>query len=115
MLHEWSAFAETAIDPELPVVDAHHHVWDRADHALATHYPVEQLLHDLGGGHNITGTVYAECSSHYRADGPGELRPVGETEWIAGQSLPPGVMGAIVGFRRRPAGRRRPSGAGGAP
>jgi L-fuconolactonase len=95
---EWPPFAEAAIEPELPVVDAHHHVWDRADHAMATHYPVERLLHDLAGGHNVVGTVYAECSSHFRSDGPEELRPVGETEWLVEQSLPPGVVGAIVGF-----------------
>lgn len=98
MQHERSSFSETAIEPDLPVVDAHHHVWDRKDHALATLYPVERLLQDLDGGHHVTGTVYAECSSHYRPSGPEELRPVGETEWIVAQSLPPGVMGAVVGF-----------------
>lgn len=89
---------EEAVEPELAVIDPHHHVWDELTHSLATPYTFDQLIEDRNGGHRIVATVYAECSSHWRTDGPEELRPVGETEWIAGQDLPEGVMASIVGY-----------------
>lgn len=88
---------EKAIEPELSIIDAHHHLWDDNAHPLATYYSTEEVLADLAGGHHIVGTVYAECSSHYRTDGPVELRPVGETEWVMGHAFPPGILGSIVG------------------
>ena len=39
---------------------------------------------DIGSGHNVVATVYLEWLSMYRADGPEEMRPVGETEFVAG-------------------------------
>lgn len=89
---------EDAIEPELPVIDAHHHLWDDLTNPLATEYPLPRLEADLAGGHRVVGTVYAECTSHWRTDGPEEFRPVGETEWVTSLEVPDGVMGAIIGY-----------------
>jgi L-fuconolactonase len=98
-------YLEQAIEPGLPILDAHHHVWDDLSNPLATHYPLESLLGDLRAGHNIVASVYAECSDHYRVDGPEELRPVGETEAVAAADAPPGVMAAIIGYADMRLGR----------
>ncbi len=71
---------EDPIDPELPICDPHHHFWDRE----GDRYLLDQLAQDLGGGHNIAQTVFIECRSMYRAQGPEELRAVGETEFVQG-------------------------------
>ena len=77
----WLALStEQAIDPGLPICDPHHHFWDRAD----SRYLLDELIEDISGGHNITETVFIECSSMYRADGPELSRPVGETEFVQG-------------------------------
>lgn len=76
---------EDPIEPDLPICDAHHHLW--LDHgATGWPYPVEALLADTGAGHNVVSTVFLECHTHYRTDGPEHLRPVGETEWVAEQA-----------------------------
>lgn len=92
------AHREVALEQEIPIVDPHHHLWDAEAHWMATYYPVEHLSRDLTGGHNVIDTVFVECNSHYREDGPEELKPVGETEWVASVTVPPGVMGGIIGF-----------------
>ncbi len=71
---------EPILDPELPIIDTHHHFWERPDHR----YLLDELLADLNTGHNIEATVFLECRSMYRTGGPPELRPVGETEFVAG-------------------------------
>ena len=69
--------AEEIVDPERPIVDAHHHMWrDR--------YELEDLWADTESGHNVVKTVFIECRSEYREDGPEHLRPVGETEFMTG-------------------------------
>ncbi|MGC1301305.1 MAG: amidohydrolase family protein [Caulobacteraceae bacterium] len=90
---------EPILDPELPIVDPHHHLWDRRlllrslpppthgfSHtmALAPYYMLEELLADVGAGHRIEATVFVECRSMWRADGPPEMNPVGETEFVNG-------------------------------
>ncbi len=78
---EWLAQTpEDAIDPDLPICDPHHHFWDRP----GDRYLLNELTDDLGGGHNIAQTVFIECRSMYRAQGPDELRCVGETEFVQG-------------------------------
>jgi len=72
---------EEIIEPDLPIVDPHHHLVDRPE---TGRYLLPQLLADIGTGHNITATVYLEWLSMYRADGPAELRPVGEIEFANG-------------------------------
>ncbi|MFO1062137.1 MAG: amidohydrolase family protein [Dongiaceae bacterium] len=71
---------EAIIEPDLPIVDPHHHLWEHANHR----YLLDELLADTGTGHKITATVYIDCRSMYRADGPAEMRPVGETEFANG-------------------------------
>src|SRR6266849_3124597 len=79
---EWLARREEEIlDPDLPIVDPHHHLVDREN---TGRYLLPDLLADTGSGHNITATVYLEWLSMYRAAGPAELRPVGEVEFANG-------------------------------
>ena len=79
---EWLARRhEEAIDPDLPIVDAHHHLWDRP----GWRYLFDEYLGDIGRcGHNITASVFMQCQAMYRADGPEELRVIGETEFVNG-------------------------------
>ena len=71
---------EPILEPGLPIVDPHHHLWDHANHR----YLLDELLADTGTGHNITATVYIDCRSMYRIDGPAEMKPIGETEFVNG-------------------------------
>jgi L-fuconolactonase len=74
---------EKALEPDLPVIDPHHHLWD-APHRARGLYLLPELLADTGGGHNIISTVFLECQSMFRATGPEEMRPVGEVEFVNG-------------------------------
>jgi predicted TIM-barrel fold metal-dependent hydrolase len=78
----WLAKAapEPIIEPDLAVIDTHHHLWDHPGYR----YLLDELLADLRSGHNVVGTVFNECHSMYRARGSVELRPVGEVEFCAG-------------------------------
>jgi predicted TIM-barrel fold metal-dependent hydrolase len=76
----WAQRKEEILEPALEIVDPHHHLWDRDEHR----YLIDQLLADTGSGHNITQTVFVECGSMYRADGPPEMKPVGEIEFVNG-------------------------------
>lgn len=71
---------EEVIEPERRICDPHHHLWDRN----GNRYLLDELLADTGSGHNVVSTVFVECLSMYRAGGPEELRPVGETEFVQG-------------------------------
>jgi L-fuconolactonase len=80
-LSDWLAQVQEPIeDPALPIVDPHHHLWDHP----GSRYLLDELLADAGSGHNVVATVFVECASMYRADGPEALRPVGETEFVNG-------------------------------
>jgi len=70
---------EPVLDPDLPIVDPHHHLWDRD-----SRYLLDELLDDVNTGHNVRATVFIQCRSMYRADGPSEFHPVGETEFVNG-------------------------------
>src|SRR5579863_2837492 len=72
---------EDILDPDLPIVDPHHHLVDREN---TGRYLLPDLLADTGSGHNITATVYLEWLSMYRAAGAPEMRPVGEVEFANG-------------------------------
>ncbi len=74
---------ETALEPDLPIIDPHHHFWDTPQRGQ---YFLPELLADIGGGHNIFATVFLECQSMYRKDGPREMAPVGEVEFVNGIS-----------------------------
>src|ERR1700677_5137824 len=71
---------EIVLEPELPIVDPHHHLWDRP----GWRYLLHDLLTDTASGHNIEATVYVQALSMYRSSGPEEMRPVGETEFANG-------------------------------
>ncbi len=70
---------EEALEPDLPICDPHHHHWDHPERP----YLLPELLADTAR-HRIEKTVFVECGSMYRADGPPALRPVGETEFVQG-------------------------------
>ena len=87
---------EDALDPELPIVDAHHHLWPPG---YFIPYDVTALGADLGRGHNVVATVFVECMTSYRKDGDEALRPVGETEFVVRDCpSPSGVAAAIVAW-----------------
>src|SRR5438045_8281504 len=78
---DWLArWHEPILEPELPIVDPHHHLWDRP----GWRYLLDELLADTNSGHNIVATVFVQARSMYRESGPAEMRPVGETEFVNG-------------------------------
>ncbi len=81
-VNEWlqKQAGEEILDPELPIVDPHHHLWDRANHR----YLLNELLADTGSGHRVVATVFVDCMAFYRENGPAEFKPVGETEFANG-------------------------------
>lgn len=92
---------DVAIEPDLPIVDPHHHLWDGIA-ALGPkggrYYHTPELLADLGAGHRIVQTIAIECGAHYYEDGPEALRPVGETAFfLASAGGDPGLCAGIVG------------------
>ena len=93
-LAQWLAQAtpEDVLEPELPIIDPHHHLWDCRDAIGEPHvrweqkvYLCEEMSQDIrDSGHNVVQTVFAQCGAFYRADGPEEMRCVGETEFVHG-------------------------------
>jgi len=80
-LNNWHAtYTEAALEPELPIIDAHHHMWDRPPER----YALDELQADFSTGHDIRASVFVECTAMFRADGPEALKPVGETEYVNG-------------------------------
>ena len=73
---------EDILDPNLPIIDPHHHLWLRNDYS----YLIPEFAADLDSGHNVTATVYAECHSMYRKNVPAVECSLGETEFVAGQA-----------------------------
>jgi predicted TIM-barrel fold metal-dependent hydrolase len=93
---------EKILDPELPIIDAHHHLYDRP----GLRYMFEDYLEDVTAGHNIIASVYVETNSMARAGGPEVLRPLGEIEFANGVAAMSAsgsygscrVASAIVGY-----------------
>ena len=80
---QWlSLLVEDILEPELPIIDPHHHLWLRSGYT----YLLPELAADLNSGHNIIATVFAECHSMYREQGPDAERSLGETEFVRGQA-----------------------------
>jgi predicted TIM-barrel fold metal-dependent hydrolase len=104
---DWLALhTEAAIEPELPIIDAHHHIYKVPPRPIFPAYPVDALLADkTGSGHNIVATVYVDSQVTFRSTGPEHLRIVGGTdqaEAAAQEGLrrggrATGVCAAIVG------------------
>jgi predicted TIM-barrel fold metal-dependent hydrolase len=71
---------EPIIDPDREIIDPHHHLWPTGK---GLGYFNDELVSDTTAGHNVVATVFVECHAAYRRDGADELRPVGETEFVA--------------------------------
>jgi predicted TIM-barrel fold metal-dependent hydrolase len=93
---EWRALVEEdVVDPEQRIVDPHHHLWPRGS---VLPYELDDLLADVNDGHRVERTVFMECHSSYRTDGPPELASVGETEFVADAAArSDGLIAAMVG------------------
>lgn len=98
----WLALREeAALEPALPIVDAHHHLWDRQ----TGRYLADEFGKDVASGHRIVSTVYVQCRSMLRRDGPEPMKPLGEVEFANGVAAmfasgaygPTRVCQAIVG------------------
>ena len=75
---QWRAQVdEPVVDPEQRIVDPHHHLWPPGG---PMPYSVDDLLADVGSGHRVEHTVFMECQSSYRSDGPAELGQLPRTE-----------------------------------
>lgn len=95
---------EDIIEPDLPIVDAHHHLWFLPNHVLAflqqdnsiagqnyqeisrraPRYLLDEFLADIQSGHNVIASVYVDCHSMYKKDGAQHLKSVGEVEFANG-------------------------------
>src|SRR6202051_4069045 len=92
---------EEVIDPARPIVDPHHHLWDRG----GQRYLIEDIAADIASGHNVIATVYVEARSMSRAGGREALRPVVEVEFANGAAAmsasggygPAAICAGIVG------------------
>jgi L-fuconolactonase len=84
-LSDWHARVSgvETLEPELPIVDAHHHLFGSLDDTV--HYRLDDLRQDVAAGHRVIGTIYVEAyESGWRKTGPEAMRPVGEVEMIVG-------------------------------
>jgi predicted TIM-barrel fold metal-dependent hydrolase len=90
---DWLALhQEEILDPARPIVDPHHHLWDRD----GQRYLIDEFTSDIASGHNVIATVYVEARSMYRARGPEAFRSVGEVEFANGAA----AMSASGGYGR---------------
>ena len=77
--------SEPTLEPQIPICDPHHHFWDfRPERVPYQRYLLHELAADINSGHNVRSTVFIEARAMYRADGPEEMRPVGEVEFVQG-------------------------------
>src|SRR5271166_1770706 len=93
---------EPILEPALPIIDAHHHLFIRP----GVRYLFEDYLEDVALGHDIRASVYVETRFLSRPHGPEALRPLGEIEFANGVAAmsasgmfgPCRVAAAIVGY-----------------
>ncbi len=100
---DWLALRrEEPIDAAMPIIDPHHHLWDRG-----SRYLLDELKREIdSSGHNIRASVFLQCDSMYRADGDAKFAPIGETEFVNGIAAmsasgtygPARLCAGIVGF-----------------
>lgn len=104
---DWLArVREDALEPALPICDPHHHLWDRRDGRIERRYLIDEIAADCAQGHNIVSTVFIEHLAMFRADGPDEMKYVGEVEFANGVAAmaasglygPTRVAAGIVGY-----------------
>lgn len=104
---------EPVLEPALPIIDPHHHLWDLrpllpafpeprheflAAIAGAAHYTFDQLQADTGSGHAVIGTVFVECGAFYDPARGEALKVVGEVEFANGVAAQ-GASGLSGAFR----------------
>ena len=84
--NDWLALTqESTLEPEIPICDPHHHFWDLRPLSIPyQRYLLHELIADIDSGHAVRSTVFVEARSMYRADGPEQMRPVGEVEFVQG-------------------------------
>src|SRR5215813_2772211 len=76
---------EPVLEPELPICDPHHHLWDRRPERVPyQRYQLDELNADIQSGHNVRSTVFIEARSMYRFGAEEALRPAGEVEYVQG-------------------------------
>ncbi|MCY4657213.1 MAG: amidohydrolase family protein [Gammaproteobacteria bacterium] len=107
---EWRDLVkEDIVEPNRRIIDTHHHLWSTP--SFWGKYELPDLWKDTGSGHNIEKTVFIDCRSNYRKDGPEHLRPIGETEYVAQvaaeSATDPGqaTISAIIGHANMNLGR----------
>ncbi len=71
---------EEVLEPDLPICDPHHHLWDYP----TSRYLLPELLADVESGHKVESTVFVECGAFYGPEGASGLGFVGETEFVNG-------------------------------
>ena len=91
---------ESPIDPDIAIIDAHHHLFDRANPVIELvmrrrRFLIEDYVDYISGGHNVVASVVVESQTMYRVDGPEQFRTVGQTEFHNGQA----AMGASGDYR----------------
>lgn len=78
---EWLALhTEQILEPQLPIIDAHLHLWDRPGWTSL----LQDLLNDTRSGHNVIATIFIQCIAMHRREGPEVLKAFGETEFANG-------------------------------
>src|SRR2546428_13578362 len=85
--NDWLALTpEPTLEPELPICDPHHHLWEfRPEPVHYQRYLLPDLAEDLNSGHNVRATVFIEVKARYHTDGPEEMRPLGEVAFVEGR------------------------------
>jgi predicted TIM-barrel fold metal-dependent hydrolase len=97
---DWlSLTQESAIEADIPIIDCHHHVWNRAE----CPYEPADLVADMTAGHRVLASVFVECRSHYLTHGERAFRSLGETEYVGAIEGPrapgaPRPAAGIVGY-----------------
>ena len=114
--NDWLALtSEPTLEPDIPICDPHHHFWDfRTARIPNQRYLLHELVADVDSGHNVRSTVFVEARAMYRSDGPEEMRPVGEVEFVQGLAAasasglygPVRAAAAIVGHANLNLGER---------
>ncbi len=105
--NDWLALTtEETLEPEIAICDPHHHFWvHRPEPADYQQYLLPDLAGDVNSGHNVHSTVFIEVRCEYRTDGPDEMKPVGEVEYVqtiadasaSGSHGPTKAAAAIIG------------------
>jgi L-fuconolactonase len=91
---DWLALhTEEVVEPALPMIDAHHHLWDFQE--KGSRYRATDLVDDIGR-QNIRATVFIECHTHYRTDGPDAFRSVGEVEFVLNEAREVAAQGGHI-------------------